>query len=77
MSLHFPLRVGLTTIGYFEAVRIEGDDSPGSINTYRCGVHRPDRGRLNFTLRHRYGDGAWALVHAATERIIAFDRGEA
>lgn len=65
MSLHFPLMVNGTVIGAFVARRIQGGTNPDDQNLYECSVHGGDDPADVFTVTHRYGDGAWALVATA------------
>lgn len=63
MSLNFQLQINEYPIGLYEAVRIDGEADPDYINTYRVRLY--DKfGRLEWEgeVKHRYGDGAWALV---------------
>lgn len=66
MALWFPLMVGEIEIGSFTARRITGTIHPDSVGTYTVQVFTGDqcwRGQV----RHRYGDGAWALLRVALE----------
>lgn len=63
MSLNFVLRINEYPIGAFEAVRIDGEADPDYINTYRIRIYSKTL-QLEWEgeVKHRYGDGAWALV---------------
>lgn len=64
MALHFPLLVNGADIGNFYAVRVSGGTNPDSHNTYNVAIDSED-GSWSGKVRHRYGDGAWTLVHKA------------
>jgi hypothetical protein len=70
VSLHFDLMVNRTTIGYMEIQRIDNtgvtklpDDV---VSTYMVRVNGAEKG----TVRHRYGDGAWALLRTALDELM-------
>lgn len=76
MSMHFDLMVNLNQIGHFYVRRIDPTSAPEKISpdqvcVYKVEIQGPfdaDRGiqlLYSNTTRHRFGDGAWALVHHA------------
>ena len=65
MSLNFVLRVNEYPIGGFEAVRIDGEADLDYINTYRVRIYEKYQMVWEGEIKHRYGDGAWALVERA------------
>ncbi|MFE2998694.1 hypothetical protein ACFXG4_27290 [Nocardia sp. NPDC059246] len=74
MSLYCELQVNGERIGAVRAVRVAGQDGtyPDDVNAYDATVVDEDhttlwRGRV----WHRYGDGAWGLVTAATNAMRA------
>lgn len=72
MALHFPLQVNGKHIGYFTAVRIEGDDQPDTVNTYEVEIIDP-AGEVYTRcgeVEHRYGDGAWELIRKSIEALM-------
>ncbi|MCW2092832.1 UNVERIFIED_ORG: hypothetical protein M2328_006112 [Rhodococcus erythropolis] len=78
MALHFPLMINGHTIGHFAAVRKSGGMDPDDMNTYEVEVRKHPLGGAvyapygetrSFSVEHRYGDGAWALVRKALENI--------
>ncbi|MFE5790622.1 hypothetical protein ACIGKR_12125 [Rhodococcus qingshengii] len=76
MALHFSLKINTETIGMFTAVRKSGGTDPDDMNTYEVTVetrpltaHHRQIAVQSFTLEHRYGDGAWALVRKALVNV--------
>lgn len=69
MSLHFDLRLGRIGLGFVEIQRVSSTDEitlpDAVISTYDVRLDNRSLGQV----RHRYGDGAWALVRAALELI--------
>ena len=70
MSLHFDLKMGLETLGFMEIQRIDNTDrntlSDNEVSTYMVRVNGVEKG----TVRHRYGDGAWALLRTALDELM-------
>lgn len=76
MSMHFDLMINLNQIGHFYVQRIDPVCDPSEIDPDQMCVYRveiqgefsPTRG-INLlysnTTKHRFGDGAWALIHKA------------
>jgi len=70
MALHFDLRVNNEIIGSMELVRIDPVNvnvatiDPDTECTYKVGIQGPLL-RYNNTTKHRFGDGAWSLIHKA------------
>lgn len=68
MSLHFSLEINNRRIGFFYAVRVNGSNNPDSINMYQVEMRKSEPNEFNlglpvtFTIKHRYGDGAWVLI---------------
>lgn len=61
MALWFPLMLGDVRIGTLSVQRVKGSLRPDAIGIYKAEVVAGEqcwRGQV----RHRYGDGAWALV---------------
>lgn len=74
MSLYCELRINGERIGAVRAVRVDGQDGtyPEDVNAYDATVVDECRTTLwRGRLWHRYGDGAWALVAAATNAMRA------
>ena len=68
MSLWFTLRCGLEDLGSVEILRIDPltlKPGPDVIGTYRVELDS----REVAVVRHRYGDGRWALVRTALEAM--------
>lgn len=77
MSLYFPLKVGRETVGAFEAQRMvtipelgKPITDPDAVHTYSITIWDEDDCREMFTVEHRYGDGAWALVQKALAKSV-------
>lgn len=72
MALTCDLTLGGNAIGFLYAQRLTPGIRPESVNTYRAVLDRNGE-RWEGEVRHRYGDGAWALV----QRVIqAADRSD-
>lgn len=76
MSLWFDVHVNLDKIGSFEARRHEPLDlaDPAQIADEVCTYTIRIDGETVGTVRHRYGDGAWALVRAGLTLAAAGQR---
>lgn len=67
MALWFPLHVGDIQIGSFSARRIKGVAiHPDSVVTYAVEIWTHGK-RWQVDVRHRHGDGEFALVRRALE----------
>ncbi len=70
MALHFPLRVNGTDIGHFEAIRTVGTTDLESVGTHRATIQTlSNKAPTVHSFKHRYGDGAWALVQRALQAV--------
>jgi len=72
MALWFVLNVNDMAIGALTMQRIEGGTDPDNINTYKVELnYSPVPGDWErFEVQHRYGDGAWVLVHKALGKLL-------
>lgn len=75
MSLDTEIRINGEMIAAVHIVRVEGstDTDPDSVNEYHWS-YSPDAAEGNWTIptviRHRYGDGAIALVHTVLAEVL-------
>lgn len=67
MALSCELAMNGHEIGYLTAQRMTPGIRPNSVNTYRAVLERPDGEQWQGEVRHRYGDGPWALVQRVLE----------
>lgn len=68
MAVTCQLLINDIEIGFVYAQRFRGSMRPDSLGTYRVVVEHNDE-RWEGTVRHRYGDGAWALVQRVLEAV--------
>lgn len=61
MAIWFELMVNDIQVGTLSAQRRTGSIHPNSVGTYHAEIFTGDQ-RWTGDVRHRYGDGAWALV---------------
>lgn len=83
MSMHFDLMVNLQQIGHLYMKRIDPTVAPDQIKPDDMCVYKVEiLGERGFnggahevlyrnTTKHRYGDGAWALIHKALGEYLA------
>ena len=74
MALWFNLKVNTETIGWFEAQRQEeavtGTDQVSKYDVV-IALDKDSEALTELTVEHRYGDGAWVLVHKALTAYLA------
>lgn len=74
MALRGEVRMSGETLWLWEAVkltRLSHPPEPDDVYTYQCTVASLDRQRLQFEVKHRYGDGAGVLAAKLLQRAGA------
>lgn len=74
MSLHGEVKINGRVLMQWSARRITGTPEPDSVNRYHCdvvtGLGTAELHVEQFTVEHRYGDGAAALAATVLARIV-------
>lgn len=75
MPLHIDIRLNQQLLGTVHIGRVEGDEQPNTVNTYRAVETRPGDYDIDFfgadsvEFTHRYGDGALICAQKAIEAL--------
>jgi hypothetical protein len=69
MALHFTLKMNGAPIGYFYARRREQLTDKDAEYTYDIAISHNGTDQ-RFAVKHRYNDGAFALVQRSLEKVV-------